>query len=328
MLTHRQYSPFPCPLFKSSNPIVSLMIRNSYVKRLEDEVRSLKARREQHPLARPRTSNSPPPASDQLQHPTPPPPPPRELGSRQYQSESASPQPGRRTTGTDSGQQEVSEVNEHTRNVEFYGSSSVVALLSVIERESGGRGGARHHSGNVGDDGQSTTATAGNEDASGSIISALHNPTYSPASNNPCGTSHERNPTTKADHPILQTSCGPSFPDPSQCHVFVLNFFSSIHYIHPILNKAEFLRELYERAGKGDSSSRTTTDSTFDALYFAILSLGALVGPRDDEPLGGISNVQWSRTFFEEAVRRHIRSGMVTDLNMVQCYFILVRDPD
>jgi hypothetical protein len=110
--------------------------------------------------------------------------------------------------------------------------------------------------------------------------------------------------------------------------VFVLNFFSSIHYIHPILNKAEFLRELYERAGKGDSSSRTTTDSTFDALYFAILSLGALVGPRDDEPLGGISNVQWSRTFFEEAVRRHIRSGMVTDLNMVQCYFILVRDPD
>jgi hypothetical protein len=227
--------------------------------------------------------------------------------------------------GTSSSQPEVSEVNQHTRNVEFYGRSSVAALLSVAS----GRGDdARHRSGNGDDDGQSTATNAGDEDAHGSIVSTLHNPAYSPASNVPGSASHEQNPGTTANHPDLQ-SCGPPFPDPSQCRHFVLNFFSSIHYIHPILNKAEFLKEVTERTGRGDSSSTTTTtDSTFDALYFAVLSLGALVGPRDDEPLRGISNVRWSRAFFEEAVRRHIRTGMVTDLNMVQCYFILVREPD
>ncbi|KAK0383019.1 hypothetical protein NLU13_8935 [Sarocladium strictum] len=301
-------------------------VDSSYVKNLEDEVRRLREQKERSPSARPRTSNSPPPAFSQLHHT--PHSSSREIGPRQDQSASPSPRPGHRTTNPGSGQQEVSEVNQHTRNVEFYGSSSVVALLSVVESASGGGGGGagngRHSSGNGGgDDHPSTAATGGIEDAAGSIVSALHNPAYSPASNNPGSTSHEQNPTAKATHPVMQDSCGPPFPDPAQCHIFVLNFFSSIHYIHPILDKAGFLRELAERGGNSDSSS--PTDSSFDALYYAILSLGALVGPRDDEPVGGISNVEWSRAFFKEAVRRHLRSGMVTDLNMVQCYFILAK---
>ncbi|KAI8243551.1 putative transcriptional regulatory protein [Colletotrichum sp. SAR 10_99] len=67
------------------------------------------------------------------------------------------------------------------------------------------------------------------------------------------------------------------------------------------------------------------TPSSFIALYYSILSLGALIGVREDEPIDGIENLQWSRRFFDEAKRRCDQLGMVTDLEMVQCYFFLAK---
>ncbi|EFY85752.1 hypothetical protein MAC_08222 [Metarhizium acridum CQMa 102] len=194
--------------------------------------------------------------------------------------------------GRSSGQ-EVSAVNRHTRNVEFYGSSSAFALLSHVQRAGGAP----------------TAPTDAEHDDS--IVSNLHNPAFSPASEQlgPLG-------GTRQDSPNCRSS--PYYP---QCRSFILSFFSSIHYVHPILSKAEFLG----RCDQLLSGQHSSTETSFVALYYSILSLGALVGPRDDDPIDGIPNLQWSRAFFDEAVRRCHKLGMVTDLDMVHCYFFLAK---
>ena len=75
----------------------------------------------------------------------------------------------------------------------------------------------------------------------------------------------------------------------------------------------------------GDRSDEAAHKGSFVALYYSVLSLGALVGAREEEPLEGVSNLEWSRRFFDEAKGMANRLGMVTDLEMVQCYFFLVR---
>jgi hypothetical protein len=189
--------------------------------------------------------------------------------------------------------QEVSAVNRHTRNVEFYGSSSAVALLSHVQQAGG-------------------APAAPNDAQDGdSIVSNLHNPAFSPASDQP-------GPQGEARDNLPNPRSSPYYP---QCRAFLLNFFSSIHYVHPILSKAEFLGRCDQLQSRHDSS----TETSFMALYYSILSLGALVGPRDDDPIDSISNLKWSRAFFDEAVRRCHKLRMVTDLDMVHCYFFLVR---
>lgn len=73
------------------------------------------------------------------------------------------------------------------------------------------------------------------------------------------------------------------------------------------------------------TSEGSAVKSSFVALYFSVLSLGALVGPRSEELIGGQDNLAWSRKFFDESRTLCSALGMVTDLEMVQCYFFLVR---
>lgn len=185
--------------------------------------------------------------------------------------------------------QEISGVNRHTHNVEFYGKSSSVALLSHVQRP----------------DDESNIAVEEGADAS-AIVSSLHNPAFSPP-----------NVHSNGLEPLSSTI--PSyFP---HCRPFVEEFFGSIHFIHPIIDKTLFLRRCeFLWTGKGEA----TREPSFVALYYSILSLGALVGVRGDEPIDGIENIQWSRKFFDEARSLCAKLGMVTDLNMVQCYFFMV----
>ncbi|KAM6529314.1 hypothetical protein FALCPG4_007453 [Fusarium falciforme] len=93
----------------------------------------------------------------------------------------------------------------------------------------------------------------------------------------------------------------------------------TLHYLQPMIDKAEFLAKctaLWESA--------TSTNQSFVALYYSVLSLGALVAIRDEELIDGIENLQWSRIFFEEA-RSRASINMVTDIETVQCYFILAK---
>jgi hypothetical protein len=183
-------------------------------------------------------------------------------------------------------EQEVSGVNAHTRSTEFYGNSSSIARLSQIHRDS---------------DYQPQ------QESAGALLSTLYNPDFRPAA------SH-RLSDGGAESPVRSW-----YP---QCRGFINTYFTSIHYIHPILDKRPFL-DVCEALWSG-SAADDQRPSTFEALYFSVLSLGAIVGVRDDEPVDGIDNLDWSRKFFQIAKNRCARLGMVTDLSITQCYFIMV----
>ncbi|KAM0322738.1 hypothetical protein ACHAQA_009329 [Verticillium albo-atrum] len=185
------------------------------------------------------------------------------------------------------GEHEVSGVNRHTRNVEFYGTSSSVALLSHIQR-------------NTGQDNETA------DDAHALLVTSLHNPSFHSPDTNP--TRADAGAHSRPHHSAHSRS-------------FLDNYFSAIHYVHPILDKKIFL----QRCENMWSGEEGTSVSSFAALYYSVLSLGALVGVRPDEPLDGISNLQWSRKFFDQAKNYCNQLGMATDLEMVQCYFFLAK---
>jgi hypothetical protein len=180
--------------------------------------------------------------------------------------------------------EEVSGVNQHTRNVEFYGSSSSMALLSHV------------NSGKF-------TNTEG-----GTLLSSLHNPAFTPPE-----TGRKAASSVKDDFPGRASH----YP---QCRGFLENYFLAVHYIHPILDKAEFF-ERCEALWNGGGEHLPS----FTALYYSVLSFGAILSPRDDEPLRGLDNLHWSRLMFKEATSRCAQLTMATDLNMVQCYFFLAK---
>ena len=63
------------------------------------------------------------------------------------------------------------------------------------------------------------------------------------------------------------------------------------------------------------------------ALYYSLLSLGALVGPRDEETSRTVSNLDCSRSLFNKARALCSELNMTTDLEMVQCFLFMVRRP-
>jgi hypothetical protein len=182
-------------------------------------------------------------------------------------------------------EQEVSGINAHTQSTEFYGSSSSMTRLSQIHRDA--------------------VSQPGN---AGSLVSTLYNPDFRPA---------ESHRFAEGSTEIPVRSWYP------QCRSFIDTYFTSLHYIHPILDKRPFL-DACEALWAG-SAAEDQGLSTFEALYFSVLSLGAIVGVRDDEPIDGIDNLEWSRRFFQIAKDRCTRLGMVTDLSITQCYFIMVQ---
>lgn len=143
---------------------------------------------------------------------------------------------------------------------ELYGSSSSIAILAQIRRAS---------------------AVEGREQADDEegLVSTLHNPAFSSAS-------AEATPSASKQDLAGQSA------SVSHCRLFVDSFFTTVHYIYPILAKPAFL-EKCELIWAGRISSLS---HSFVALYYTILSLGALLRPRDEDPIGGIDNVQWSKT--------------------------------
>ncbi|KAH8891226.1 hypothetical protein GQ53DRAFT_648828 [Thozetella sp. PMI_491] len=185
---------------------------------------------------------------------------------------------------------EVSGVNRHTLNVEFYGSSSSVVLLSTARMAT------------------DTESIADEVEDEEDLVSSLHNPAFSPGVT-----------TARDGRPTHQSSSG-SATHYQQCRPFLDSFFTTLHYIQPILDRADFLN----RCVLLWANNTSHVGQSFIALYYSVLSLGALVSIREDEDIDGIGNLQWSRMFFEEA-RSRTGLNMVTDIEMVQCYFFLAK---
>lgn len=204
--------------------------------------------------------------------------------------------------------QEVTAINLHTRNVEFYGSSSSVALLSQIQK--------RPEQDRQDADAASDDHSDESDAAAAVLLSNLHNPEFSPREVHAGGKPISPSAGLEKHVTVSETT------HYRQCSVFLHNFFSTIHYVHPILDKTSFL-ERCEILWSGDEDAIAQIAS-FVPLYYSVLSLGALVGYRDAEPVGGVTNQEWSRKFFTEARLRFTSLEIVTDLEMVQCYFFLV----
>ncbi|KAJ5660972.1 uncharacterized protein N7484_000344 [Penicillium longicatenatum] len=185
---------------------------------------------------------------------------------------------------------ELVSVNRHTRSFEFYGSSSSVALLV-----------------RMGDTGDPKIGLPCEDEEV--LVSALHNPAFSPG-------------PTEALVPAAETGTSAQSVSVSNCRLFVDSFFATIHYIHPILDKSAFL-ENCELLWAGNTLSLS---QNFVALYYSILSLGALLRPKEEELHGSMGNMRQSRKLFEEA-RRRSNPCMVMDLELVQCNFFLACQP-
>ncbi|KAI8676283.1 C6 transcription factor [Fusarium sp. Ph1] len=183
--------------------------------------------------------------------------------------------------------QEVYGVNKHTHNIEFYGSFSSVVLLSKAQKAS------------------LEEKSAKGDDDEVELVSSLHNPFFP--------TRSEAARSTRATPPGSSTYY-------QQCRPFLDTFFTTLHYLVPMIDKADFLAKC-SALWEGATGS---TSQSFVALYLSILSLGALLAIRDEELIDGIESLQWSRIFFEEA-RSRASTNLVTDIEMVQCYFILAK---
>lgn len=223
---------------------------------------------------------------------------------------------------------EVSGVNIHTRNVEFYGSSSSIALLFEVQRSEAAAL-------------RTVSSAASSEQDScadgAAIVSSLHNPAFSP----PATTAgHGQSPASEHCGGVEIGGRGGAVESPggaglaaraplpelgmsARYRVFLDGFFSTIHHIHPIIDKPWFM-ERCEALWAGDQANEAASKGSFVALYYSVLSVGSLVGAREEEPMDGLSNLEWSRRFFDEARGLANKLGMVTDLEMVQCYFFLV----
>ncbi|PKS06012.1 hypothetical protein jhhlp_007846 [Lomentospora prolificans] len=281
-----------------------------YVRRLEDQVKTLSATLELHDRQVTNAHTSYPESPLAISLPRPFADSPRSHDESRLHADdyrilmlpSAS-VPSRKTPGN-----EVSGVNRHTRNVEFYGSSSSIALLFQVQRTEGALPPV------------SSSLEADPCADGGAIVSSLHNPAFSPPATHQHSPPSENCASSAADSPGIGLSMG----NPAKYRAFLNGFFSTIHHIHPILDKGYFM-ERCEALWAGDQSNEAAHKGSFVALYYGVLSLGALVGAREEEPIDGVSNLEWSRRFFDEAKAMANRLGMVTDLEMVQCYFFLAK---
>ena len=181
---------------------------------------------------------------------------------------------------------DVIDTNLYTRNLEFYGSASLVVFLRDIQRMSGNQVAASERS----------------------LASLLHNTKFtpdtsiaSPLATIESGTSHDRYYFRMARQ-------------------FLDAYFLNIHYIQPLFDKTDF----YSRCEDLWFNEQHKQSLIFIALYYAAMSLGSLVMTAEDSDSSTFDRFAWSRKLFHEATTLVTRLGTATNIEMAQCFYMLV----
>ena len=100
---------------------------------------------------------------------------------------------------------------------------------------------------------------------------------------------------------------------------FIDGFFSTMHFVHPILKKDKFL----DRCEKLWFSSHAPTKN-FLGLYYGVCSLGALIMEWETKELDGLDRFEWSRRLFEHALSTYGRVDVVVcNKSCVACLKLL-----
>ena len=189
---------------------------------------------------------------------------------------------------------EINDVNQHTKSIEFHGNTSSMAFLALVQKQS---------------QSQSGKSLSGEQPGQErpSIVSTLHNVAFSPDSN---ATSSVVDVTAKAESYYFR-----------QAGRFLDGYFENLHFIHPILEKESFLarcEDLWFRRSERQTRS-------FVALYYSILSLGALVRVWDESLLDGMNRFQWSRKLFTHARVALGELRSTNDLETIQCLIFMAK---
>ncbi|KAK7728174.1 hypothetical protein SLS57_002644 [Botryosphaeria dothidea] len=184
---------------------------------------------------------------------------------------------------------EIVEVNPHTRDIEFHGHTSSVAFLGRVRQEYGYSEG----------DHQTVSQKP-------SLVSTFYNHAF--------GT--QRTGDASGWNDVLENQF--FFP---QSYVFLETYFNNLHYIHPFLDKENFYSrcdDLWQ--GRFQNQSRS-----FIALYFSLVSLGALIRTWTEEKLNGMGRFEWSRMLFEKAQLALGFPGSANDLEAAQAYIFMAK---
>ena len=198
-----------------------------------------------------------------------------------------------RDESTDATEEEISEFNHHTNGVEFHGSTSSAAFIGHLEK-------AREPK--RPEESSKPRATDGFH----SLISTLHNSNFSPS----C--------TAGPVQPAIPRDQNYYF---NQAHAFMDGYFENIHFIHPFVDKEDFLARSHELWFNRNHQQSLS----FVALYLSVLSFGALVRVWDEEILSGLTRFDWSRKLFREAQMYLNYLQFSNDLETVQCLYLMVR---
>lgn len=97
-------------------------------------------------------------------------------------------------------------------------------------------------------------------------------------------------------------------------------YFENIHFIHPFINKEDFLI----RANDLWFNRAHTPEPSFVALYLSVLSFGSLVRVWDEDTVAGLGRFEWSRKLFGEAQAYLNYLRFSNDLETVQCLYLMV----
>jgi hypothetical protein len=207
------------------------------------------------------------------------------------------------------GGEEILEVNRHTNSIEFHGNTSSAAALGQLQKKREHLKSVVHGDEDEDEDEEPTASThQSGESAQKSIVSTLHNPNFQIQSPQLTQDAHEvslRDSNFYFEH----------------AHVFIEGYFENLHFIHPIIDKENFV----SRAHDLWMGRNLQPANSFIALYLSLLSLGALTRVWDQPQLGGLGRFEWSRKLFTEAQGFLHNSLFTNDLETIQALYLMVR---
>ncbi|KAL4903915.1 fungal-specific transcription factor domain-containing protein [Aspergillus multicolor] len=192
---------------------------------------------------------------------------------------------------------EITELNHHTNGIEFHGSTSSVAFLGHLQK-------ARNPQAET-----SAQWPSRPRAPEYSIVSTLHNASFSPTATTAASTSQSLATVHENNYYF------------EQAHVFMSGYFENVHFIHPFIDKEDF----YMRAHDLWMRRTPTPDPSFIALYLSVLSFGALLRVWDETQLGGLTRFEWSRKLFGEAQLYLNYLHFPNNLDAVQCLYLMAK---
>ncbi|KAF2663807.1 hypothetical protein BT63DRAFT_112372 [Microthyrium microscopicum] len=188
--------------------------------------------------------------------------------------------------------EELMDINSQTKNFEFHGKTSVIALFNGLHKEQQSRASS-----------QAGSPAIDPCERQRSIVNEFHN-----------------------EHFLGQPVGHDQHFDISREETFALNaflfidaYFKTLHFVHPILDQAWFMK----RCNDLWTGRTHFLRPSFLALYFSVLSLGACVRIWTETSINGMNRLEWSRLLFEKAEHALGRNGSVNDLEAVQAPFML-----